>query len=167
MTANKLSDQNRSRDSVSQAYHPTTSDDSELEWVRRHLPTAERVLGWYAAYVDAHGTISDVPEWNLVDRASIFLSGRSSILTGLWARGLAEFAEMSHAVGQPGAAARARGLHAAAAEGFEDFWDQARGLYVDHIVDGARRPAASQLANAAAIVSGLAPNNGRPPSPTP
>jgi alpha-L-rhamnosidase len=54
--------------------------------MRRHLPTAERVLGWYAAYVDAHGTISDVPEWNLVDWASIFLSGRSSILTGLWAR---------------------------------------------------------------------------------
>jgi alpha-L-rhamnosidase len=78
--------------------------------------------------------------------------------------GLAEFAEMSHAVGQPGAATRARGLHAAAAEGFEDLWDQARGLYVDHIVDGARRPAASQLANAAAIVSGLAP---QPLSPTP
>jgi alpha-L-rhamnosidase len=135
--------------------------------VRRHLPTAERVLGWYAAYVDAHGTISDVPEWNLVDWASIFLSGRSSILTGLWARGLVEFAQMSDVVGQPGAAAWARGLHAAAAEGFEDFWDQARGLYVDHIVCGARRPAASQLANAAAIVSGLARSNGGPPSPTP
>lgn len=40
---------------------------------------------------------------------------------------------------------------------FEDFWDPRRGLYVDHIVDGERRRAASQAANAAAIVAGLAP----------
>ena len=131
--------------------------EGDLAWVRRHLPTAQRILAWYVPYVDEHGTISDVPEWNLVDWCSIFLSGRSAILTGLWARGLVEFAELSDAVGDPGAAAWARELHAAAASGFEDFWDEARGLYVDHIVDAVRRPAASQLANAAAIVSGLAP----------
>jgi alpha-L-rhamnosidase len=131
--------------------------EGDLGFVRRHRPTVERILRWYVDYIDAHGTISDVPEWNLVDWASVYLTGRSSILTGLWARGLTEFAELSDAVGEPGAAQWARGLYAAAAEGFEDFWDEGRGLYVDHIVDGARRPAASQLANAAAIVSGLAP----------
>jgi hypothetical protein len=41
--------------------------------------------------------------------------------------------------------------------GFEDFWDAERGLYVDHIVDGEQRPAASQVAQASAIISGLAP----------
>jgi alpha-L-rhamnosidase len=133
--------------------------EGDLAWVRRHLPTAQRILAWYVPYVDEHGTVSDVPEWNLVDWSSIFLSGRSAILTGLWARGLAEFAELSDAAGDPGAATWARELHAAAALGFEDFWDEARGLYVDHIVDGVRRPAASQLANAAAIVSGLAPRD--------
>jgi alpha-L-rhamnosidase len=131
--------------------------EGDLEWVRRHLPTADQVLRWYLPYVDECGTIADVPEWNLVDWCSIFLSGRSAILTGLWARGLAEFAEMSDALGLPGAATWARGLHTAAATGFEDFWDAGRGLYVDHIVDGTRHPAASQLANAAAIISGLAP----------
>jgi hypothetical protein len=133
--------------------------EGDLVWVRRHLPTVERILAWYVPYVDEHGTISDVPEWNLVDWSSIFLSGRSAILTGLWARSLAEFAEMSEAVGEPGAAVWARALYDNAASGFEHFWDDARGLYVDHIVDGVRAPAASQLANAAAIVSELAPRD--------
>ena len=76
--------------------------DGDLETVRRHLPSAERVLRWYTSYLDERGTIADVPEWNLVDWASIFLSGRSSILTALWARGLNDFAELSDAVGNAG-----------------------------------------------------------------
>jgi hypothetical protein len=54
---------------------------------------------------------ADVPEWNLVDWASIFLSGRSSILTALWARGLVEFAELSDAIGNTGSASWARELY--------------------------------------------------------
>jgi alpha-L-rhamnosidase len=131
--------------------------DGDLETVRRHLPTAERVLRWYTSYVDERGTIADVPEWNLVDWASIFVSGRSSILTALWARGLTEFAELADAIGNAGSAAWARELYDAVALGYEDFWDADRGLYVDHILDGQRQPAASQIAQASAVVSGLAP----------
>jgi alpha-L-rhamnosidase len=131
--------------------------DGDLDSVRRHLPSIERVLRWYANYLDDRHTIADVPEWNLVDWASIFLSGRSSILTALWARGLIEFAELSDAIGNSGSAGWARELYAAALPGYEDFWDADRGLYVDHIVDGERRPAASQIAQASAIISGLAP----------
>jgi alpha-L-rhamnosidase len=108
-------------------------------------------------YLDERGTLADVPEWNLVDWASIFVSGRSSILTALWARSLIEFAELSHAIGNAGSAHWARGLYDSATSGFEDFWDPDRGLYVDHIVAGQRQPAASQVAQASAIVSGLAP----------
>jgi len=131
--------------------------DGDLESVHRHLPSIERVLRWYTNYLDDRHTIADVPEWNLVDWASIFLSGRSSILTALWARGLLEFAELSDAVGNSGSADWARQSHDAARPGYEDFWDAERGLYVDHIVDGKRRPAASQVAQASAIISGLAP----------
>ena len=63
------------------------------------LPVAERVLRWYAAYVDEHGTLSDVAEWNLVDWSSVFSSARSSIVTGLWARGLRDYAEMAEWLG--------------------------------------------------------------------
>src|SRR3954468_4684012 len=137
--------------------HVQYRHDGDADRVRRHLPTFERVLRWYTDYLDDRGTIADVPEWNLVDWSSIFLSGRSSILTALWARSLAEFAELSDAAGNGGSAAWARERYAAAEKGYEDFWDDVRGLYVDHIVDGERRPAASQAANASAIVSRLAP----------
>ncbi len=131
--------------------------EGDLDFVAAQLPSVQRVLGWYAAYADGRGTIADVPEWNLVDWASIFTSGRSSILTGLWARGLAELAELSEAVGNHGAAQWARALYESAREGFQDFFDERRGLYVDQIVDGERRLPASQAANATAVVSGLAP----------
>jgi alpha-L-rhamnosidase len=129
------------------------------EEVASYLPTVERVLRWYADYIDDRGTISDVPEWNLVDWASVFSTGRSSIVTALWARGLREFAELSDWVGNNGAADWARGHWERARAGFEDFWDDERGRYVDHFIDGIRMPASSQAAGATAIVSGLAPED--------
>jgi alpha-L-rhamnosidase len=88
-----------------------------------------------------------------VDWASIFVSGRSSILTAPWARGLGEFAELSDAAGNAGSATWARELYESAVQGYEDFWDPDRGLYVDHILED-RRPTASQIAQ---VISGLAP----------
>nr|WP_241732489.1 alpha-L-rhamnosidase N-terminal domain-containing protein [Galbitalea soli] len=121
------------------------------------LPTVEKVLRWYEPYVDEHGTISDVPEWNLVDWASVFSTGRSSILTALWARGLAEFGEISEVIGNAASARWARTRWDAARAGFEDFWDERRGTYIDHLLGGVPMAAASQAAGATAIVSGLAP----------
>ncbi|MFI8632332.1 alpha-L-rhamnosidase N-terminal domain-containing protein [Microbacterium sp. NPDC077663] len=131
--------------------------EGDLEFLRAHLGTAEGILRWYARSIDEHGTLTDVPEWNLVDWASIYLNGRSSILTALWARGLREFAEIADALGDHGRASWARGLYEDARAGFEDFWDAERGLYIDHIVDGDPERPTSQAANATAIVSGLAP----------
>jgi len=131
------------------------SGDREL--ILGLLPTVEGILRWYADYVDEHGTISDVPEWNLVDWSSVFSTGRSSLLTGLWARGLREFSEMSDWVGNSGAGRWALDHWERARAGYEDFWDAERGRYVDHFVDEERMPATSQAAGAVAIVSGLAP----------
>ena len=131
--------------------------DGDRAATLRLLPVVERVLRWYEPYIDDHGTLSDVPEWNLIDWSSVFSSARSSLITGLWARGLAEYAEMADWLGNTASAAWARGLWEQARQGYEDFWDPARGSYVDHIVDGERQPAMSQAAGAVAIVSGLAP----------
>jgi len=51
----------------------------------------------------------------------------------------------------------AAGLYERIKGGFDVFWDEARGAYVDHIVDGVRRPEISQLAGTLAIDSRLAP----------
>ncbi len=131
------------------------SDD--LEALRALLPTAERIVRWYLPYVTDDGVVADVPEWNLVDWSSVFLNGRSSLLTSLWAAALGHVAEIAERLGNDGTAAWARGLVARAGEGFEQFWDAERGTYVDHVLDGERRDSASQLAGALAIVSGLAP----------
>ena len=64
---------------------------------------------------------------------------------------------MADWVGNAASATWARSHLERAKEGFEAFWDDSRGSYVDHIVDGQQMPAMSQAAGAVAIVSGLAP----------
>jgi alpha-L-rhamnosidase len=135
--------------------------DGDRDATLRLLPVVEGVLRWYEPYIDDQGTLSDVPEWNLIDWASVFSSHRSSIITGLWARALTEYAEMADWLGNAASAAWARSHLEGAREGFEAFWDADRGSYVDHIVDGQRMPGMSQAAGAVAIVSGLAPRERR------
>jgi hypothetical protein len=131
--------------------------DGDRAAALRLLPVVERVLRWYEPYIDDRGTLSDLPEWNLIDWSSVFSNGRSSLTTGLWARGLAEYAEMADWLGNAASAAWARRLWEQARVGCEDFWDAARHSYVDHMVGGEQMPARSQAAGAVAIVSGLAP----------
>ncbi|WP_258061975.1 family 78 glycoside hydrolase catalytic domain [Arthrobacter sp. ZGTC412] len=128
-----------------------------VEAAQPHLPTVERILRWFAAYTDPHGTLSDLPEWNLVDWSSIFTTGRSSILTALWGRALLEFADMSTQSENSGSARWALQQWEAAKEGFESFWDENRGTYIDHILEDNPQPAASQAAGAAAIIAGFVP----------
>jgi hypothetical protein len=135
--------------------------DGDRAAILQLLPVIERVLRWYEPYIDDRGTLTDVPEWNLIDWSSVFSNGRSSLITGLWARGLAEYAEMADWVGNTASAAWARERWEQARTGYEDFWDPRRGSYVDHIVEGRQMPALSQAAGAVAIVSGLAPSRRR------
>lgn len=129
----------------------------DRDMVKALTPTIERVLRWYVPYQTKAGVLKDVPEWNLVDWSSVLVNDTSSILTALWARGLREFAEMADWLEELGSQRWAEGLYAQARNGFEVFWDEARGSYLDHIVDGERQPEMSQLAGAVAIISGLAP----------
>lgn len=126
------------------------------EYTRSRLATAERILSWFSRHL-VDGVLADVPEWTLVDWSSVFTSGRSAILTALWARGLAEFADLAEWVGDTGRAEWARTLRAAVELGFEQFWDADRRLYVDHVIGGRRMPAVSQAVLASAIVGGLVP----------
>ncbi|GIK73859.1 MAG: hypothetical protein BroJett021_28470 [Chloroflexota bacterium] len=131
------------------------SGDKDI--VKALMPTIERILRWYAPYQTAAGVLKDVIEWNLVDWSSVSTADTSSVLTALWARGLREFAEMADWLEERSSRRWVEGLYARAKAGFEMFWDEARGSYIDHIVNGAPQPEMSQLAGALAICSGLAP----------
>ncbi len=125
--------------------------------VKALMPTVERALRWYVPYQTANGVLKDVPEWNLVDWSSVLVEDTSSVLTALWARGLREFAEMAAWLEEHTSQRWAEEVYEQMRAGFEVFWDEARGSYVDHLKDGVQQKAMSQLAGALAIVSGLAP----------
>ncbi len=125
--------------------------------VKAFMPTIERILRWYAPYQTAAGVLKDVPEWNLVDWAALFVGDTSSILTAIWARGLREFADMAGWLEEKASQGWAEGLYLKAKSGYELFWDEQRGSYIDHIKDGVPQKPMSQVAGALAIVSGLAP----------
>jgi len=129
----------------------------DKKWVKSFMPTVERILRWYVPYQTSEGALKDLTEWNLVDWASICVEDTSGVITALWARGLREFAEMAGWLGENASREWAEEHYARAKAGFEAFWDEERGSYVDHIVDGVRRPEMSQLGGAFGIVSGLAP----------
>jgi hypothetical protein len=129
----------------------------DQEAVKLHMPTVERILRWYIPYQTSEGLLKDVVEWNLVDWSSVSNEDTSAILTALWARGLREFAEMAGWLEEHSSQRWAEAVYERARGGFEAFWDERRGSYVDHIVDGVQRMEMSQLAGALAIVSRLAP----------
>jgi alpha-L-rhamnosidase len=125
--------------------------------VRRLMPTIERILAWYEPYQTAKGVLKDVVEWNLVDWSSVSTEDTSSVLTALWARGLREFGEMAAWLDDRGRQQWADRLYERIKNGFEIFWDEQRGSYIDHIVADTPRPEMNQIAGALAIVSDLAP----------
>jgi alpha-L-rhamnosidase len=129
----------------------------DQDQVKAYMPAVERVLRWYAPYQTQAGVLKDVVEWNLVDWAALFTEDTSSILTALWARGLKEFAEMAAWLEEKASRRWAEGLYAKIEAGYEIFWDESRGTYVDHIKEGVQQKAISQVAGALAVVSGLAP----------
>jgi alpha-L-rhamnosidase len=129
-------------------------DKSEIAGL---LATVEGVLRWFLPFCDSDGVPVDVPGWVIIDWSSVYSDGKSSTIAGLWGRALLEFAEMAAWVGDLGRASWALETHARLRVGFEGFWDENRGRYVDTIVNGDRQPMCSQHGQAAAIVGGMAP----------
>lgn len=148
--------------------HEVWRHSPEHDRIAALMPSYERVLRWFARHQDASGVLVDLPEWNMVDWSSVFVDGRSSVLTALWVRALREFAAICRDLGNDGSARWALGLVARAERGFDQFWDAERGCVLDHTPsasgDGPGEPsrrAASQLAQATALLAGLAPDRDR------
>ncbi|MBU3701611.1 MAG: alpha-L-rhamnosidase [Acidimicrobiia bacterium] len=121
------------------------------------LPAAERTLRWFESFLGDDGLLHHVTGWVLIDWASFYSRGCSSTLNAVWARALEDFAEMSEWLGNEGSAAWARRRHAGVRDGFDVFWDEGRGVYIDHIVDGVPQRPAAQHPGAAALWAGLVP----------
>jgi alpha-L-rhamnosidase len=129
----------------------------DRDLVAELLVPAERMMRWFESYLGDDGLLHDVSGWVLVDWASVYVSGCSSILNGLWARALEELTEMARWLGNEGTAVWADRRYEGVKGGFDVFWDEGRGSYVDHVVDGVARRPMSQHAGAAALAAGLVP----------
>lgn len=129
----------------------------DRELVGELLPVAERVLRWFEPYLGADDLLHDVTGWALLDWSSVYSRDCSSVLNALWARSLEDVAEMADWLGNGAAAAWTRGRRDAVSAAFEVFWDDARGVYVDHTVEGQRQLPAAQHGGAAALAAGLVP----------
>lgn len=129
----------------------------DRELVASLLPVAERTLRWFESYLAKDGLLHDVTGWVLLDWSSVYSKGYSSTLNALWARALEDLAEMATWVGNEGTARWATMRRDAVARGFETFWDEGRGVYVDHVVDGVPARAAAQHGGAAALAAGIVP----------
>ncbi len=125
--------------------------------VVKFMPSVARVLRWFEPYQNSQGVLKDLIEWDLIDWSAVSVNDTSALYTALWARGLREFTEIAGWLGENASREWAVKLYDKVKSGFEIFWDEARGSYIDHIVDGTQRPEMSQLGGALAIVSGLAP----------
>lgn len=123
------------------------------------LPVAERVLRWFQSFLAEDGLLHHVSGWVLLDWASVYSQGCSSTLNALWARALEDFAEMARWVGNTGSADWADSMLSAVRQAFEVFWDEERGVYVDHAIDGTVHPVAAQHGGAAALAAGLVPQH--------
>jgi len=133
----------------------------DRELVGELLPVAERTLRWFESYLGADGLLHDVSGWVLLDWASVYAAGTSSVLNALWARALEDLADMAAWLGNEGTAAWARARYVGVRGAFDTFYDPERAVYVDHRVDGSRRPEAAQHGGAAALAAGLVPEERR------
>jgi hypothetical protein len=121
------------------------------------LPAAERMMRWFESYLGDDGLLHEVTGWSLIDWASVYVTGCSSIINGLWARGLEELAELSRWLGNEGTATWAEQRYEGVRAGFDLFWDEGRGSYVDHVVDGVVERPMSQHGGASALAAGIVP----------
>ena len=128
----------------------------DRELVAELLPVAERTLRWFEQYLDG-GLLRHVSGWMLLDWSSVYSDDCSSVLNALWARALEDLADMARWIGNEGTAAWAERRRADVAASFDVFWDEARGVYVDHAVQGVARPVAAQHGGAAALAAGIVP----------
>ncbi len=129
----------------------------DRELVAELAPVAERTLRWFESFLGADGLLHGVTGWVLLDWASVYSQGCSSTLNALWARALEDLAEMSDWLGNAGTAAWARERRDGVRGAFDVFWDEPRGVYVDHVVGGSPRRAAAQHGGAAALAAGIVP----------
>ncbi len=136
-------------------YYLETGDKA---FVLRLYPSVARAMMWFQGYRQSDGLLGPMPYWVFLDWSNPDKRGESSILNALYAHTLDNAAYMAGLAGDGYHAKIFRDDSAAVRAAFEQrFWNPGRGLYVDAWDNGQPSDRIGQLANADAVLFGLAP----------
>lgn len=124
----------------------------DLATVRELMPTATEVIVSLDRYRGDDGLLHHLPGWTWVDWAQTERGEVNGAVNALWVAALDDHAQLARRCGEGSGASHSAHLAIRARHGFEQLWDEARGVYVDALDDGVRGRRVSQQTNAAAIV---------------
>jgi alpha-L-rhamnosidase len=133
-------------------------ESNDKEFLARIYPNIVRTMQWFDRHRQPDGYLGTMPYWVFLDWSMPDQKGESSILNALYAHTLKNAAELAGVMNDT----RSKGQWTEGARKIDTtwhgkFWNPNRQLYVDAVSDGKQSEHVSQLANADAVLFGLAP----------
>ena len=127
-------------------------------WVLEELyRTVPRVMDWFEPHRDAMGLLRDLPYWNWQDWAPVDLRGANTITNALYVKSLEDAAWLADRVGTAKDAETWRRIAGEVRQAIRQvLWDDAKGVYADSHHNGSLTGVVSELANAYAVLYGVA-----------
>jgi alpha-L-rhamnosidase len=133
-------------------------ETGDKDFILRLYPSIVRAMMWFQNFRQPDGLLGAMPYWVFLDWSNPDKKGESAILNALYAHTLENAAYLADLARDPYHAKIFRDDSAAIRAVFNQrFWDSSRGLYVDAWDRGRQSDRVGQLANADAILYGLAP----------
>jgi hypothetical protein len=130
---------------------------AQSAFLEEHYPALVRVAEWCARHADDTSLLYGLPNWVWLDWMKSDLRGSSTAINAVYAQMLADMARIADALALPHDAARWRGRsESVRAQLCATHWNAARGLFADCVVDGAQSEVYTELANALAVLCGVA-----------
>ena len=126
-------------------------------FLEEHYPALVRIADWCARHADETGLLYGLPNWVWFDWMKSDLRGSSTAINSVYAQMLTDMAHIADALALPRDAARWRErAETVRAQLRATHWNAARGLFADCVVDGVQSEVFNELANALALLHGVA-----------
>ena len=125
--------------------------------LRELYQSVQRQIDWYEPYRDDMGLLHDLPGWHMLDWAANDCRGAGFTTNARYVRGLENAAWLADHMERAEDAQRWRQIARELRPVLREvFWNDEKGLYEDSFYQGSRTGVVSELANACALLYGIA-----------
>ncbi len=122
-----------------------------------HYPALVRIADWCVRHADETGLLYGLPNWVWLDWMKSDLRGASVAINAVYAQMLTDMGMIAEVLELPRDATRWRDrAERVRAQLRATHWNAARGLFADGVVDGVQSEVFTELANALAVLHGVA-----------